>query len=49
MPSGSVGLLGDLEGEALSRPSLMRFSYDFSAVVPDSRRIKYGGESCVSD
>ena len=24
-------------------------SYDFSTVVPDSRRITYGGDSCVSD
>ena len=27
----------------------MRSSYDFLAVVPDSRRIIYGGYSCVSD
>ena len=27
----------------------MRSSYDFLAVVPDSRRVTYGGDSCVSD
>ena len=27
----------------------MRSSYDFSTVVPESRRKKYGGDSCVSD
>ena len=27
----------------------MRLSYDFSTVVPDSRRITYGGDYCVTD
>ena len=42
-------MLGDLEGEALSRLAWMRSSYDFLKLVPESKIITYGGESCVSD
>ena len=45
----SAALLGDLGGEVSSLLSLMRSSYDFSTVVTESRRIKYGGDCCVSD
>ena len=44
-----AALLGDLEGEALSRLALMRSAYDFLTIVPDYSRITYGGESFVSD
>ena len=33
----------DLEGKASYRPDWMRSSYDFSTVVPESRRMTYGG------
>ena len=36
-------------GELSSLLSFIRSSYDLSTVVPDSRRIKYGGEFCSSD
>ena len=49
MPSREVALLGDLGGELSYRLSLMRSSYDLLTVVPESRRITYGGDSCVSD
>ena len=49
MPSRAVALLGNLGGEVSYRLSLMRLPYDFSAVVPESRRITYVGDSCVSD
>ena len=49
MPSRAVVLLGDLGGELSYRLSLMRSSYDLLTVVPESRRITYGGDSCVSD
>ena len=42
-------MLDDLEGGGSSLPAWMRLSYDFSTVVPDSRIITYGGDSCVSD
>ena len=41
--------LGDLEGGASSLPSWVRSSYGFLTVVPESSRITYGGDSCVSD
>ena len=46
---GATALLGDLEGESLSRLAWMRSSYDLLTVVPESSRITYGVESCVSD
>ena len=49
MPSRAAEFLGDLEGEASSQRSWMRLSYDLSTVVPESSRITYGGDSCVSD
>ena len=49
MPSRAEEFLGDLEGEASSQRSWMRLSYDLSTVVPESSRITYGGDSCVSD
>ena len=42
-------MIGDLEGEVSSRLSCMRSSDDFLKVAPESRRIIYGGDSCVSD
>ena len=44
-----AALLGDLEGEPSSRLAWMRLSYDLLTLVPESRRITYGGDSCVSD
>ena len=49
MPSRATALLGDLGSEVSSRLSFMRMSYDLSTVVPDSRRITYGGDFCSSD
>ena len=49
MPSRAAALLGDLEGEESSRSAWMSLSYDFLTVVPESRRITYGGDSCVYD
>ena len=49
MPSRAVALRDYLEGEASYGPAWMRSSYYFSIVVPDSRRITYGGDSCVYD
>ena len=49
MPSRAAALLGDLGGEVSSQLSLIRYSYDLSTVVPESRRITYGGDCCVSD
>ena len=49
MPSRAVELLGNLGGEVSSRISFMRSSYDLLTVVPDSRRITYGGDFCLSD
>ena len=34
----------DREGEPSSRPAWIRSSYDFSIVIPQSRRITYGGD-----
>ena len=42
-------MLGDLEVEVSSRLSWIRSSYDLSTVVPESRRITYGGDYCVYD
>ena len=42
-------MIGELEGDASSRPAWMRLSYDFLTVVPESRRISYVGDSCASD
>ena len=42
-------MIGDLEGEASSRPAWTRSSYDFSTLVPESRRITHGGDYCVYD
>ena len=42
-------MIGDLKGEALYRIAWMSSSYDLLTVVPESRRITYGGDSCVSD
>ena len=42
-------MLGNLGGEVSSRLSFMRWSYDLLTVVPDSRRITYGGDCCVYD
>ena len=39
----------DKEGEPSSRPAWIRSSYDFSMVIPESRRITYGGDSGSSD
>ena len=44
-----MALLGDLGVEVSSLLSLMSLSYDFSTVVPESKRITYGGACCVSD
>ena len=41
-------LLCDLGGEVSSRISFMSLSYDLSTVVPESRRITYGGNCCSS-
>ena len=49
IPYRAAALLGDLVGEVSSQLSLMRSSYYFLTVVPDSRRKTYGGDSCVSD
>ena len=49
MPSIAEALLGDLGGELSYQLSLMRSSYDILIVVPESRRIIYGGDCCVSD
>ena len=49
MPSRATALLGDLGVEVSSRLSFMRSSYDISTVVPESRRITYGGDFCSSD
>ena len=49
MSSRAAELIGDTGGEVSSRLSLMRSSYDLSTVVPESRRITYGGDYCVSD
>ena len=49
MPSRAAALLGDLGGEVSSRLSFMRSSYDLSTVVPESRRITYGGDFCSYD
>ena len=49
MPSRAAALIGNLGEEVSSRLSWMRSSYYFSAVVPESRIITYGCESCVSD
>ena len=48
MPSSVGSFLGYLEGGVSYRLSWMRLSYNFSAVFPESRRITYGGNSCVS-
>ena len=47
MPSRGAALIVDLEGGASSQLSWIRSSYYLSTVVPDSRRITYGGDSCV--
>ena len=44
-----AALIGDLGGELSSRLSFIRSSYDLSTVVPESRRITYGGDICSSD
>ena len=44
MTSRAMALLGDLGGEVSSQLSFMRSSYDISTVVPESRRITYGGD-----
>ena len=49
MPSIVEALLGDSGGKVSYQLSWMRWSYDFLSVVPESRRITYGGYSCVSD
>ena len=49
IPSRTEELIGDLEGETSSQPSWTRLSYDFLTVIPESRIIKYGFDSCVSD
>ena len=49
IPYRAAALLGDLGGEVSTQLSLMRSSYDFSAVVPESRRITYDSDSFVSD
>ena len=49
MPSSVEALLGDLGGKVSYQLSWMRLSYYFLTVVPESRRITYGGDSCVSD
>ena len=37
------------EGEKSSIPALIRSLYDFSTLIPESRRISYGGDSRGSD
>ena len=49
MISWASALLGDLGGEVSSRISWMRFSNDFLTVLPESRRITYWGDCCVSN
>ena len=49
IPSREAALLGDLEGEESSQPALTSSSYDLSKIVPDFRRITYGGDYYVSD
>ena len=49
MTSRAAAFLGDLGGEVSSGLFFVRLSYDFSTVVPESRRITYGGDCCVSD
>ena len=48
-PLGRRNFLVTWKGNYQSRLYWMRSSYDFSAVVPESSRITYGGDSCVSD
>ena len=49
MPYRLAALFGDLGGEVSYRLSFMRSSYDLLTVVPESRRIKFGGYLCSSD
>ena len=39
----------DKEGEPSSQPAWISSSYDFSIVIPESRRMTYGGEFGSSD
>ena len=49
MSSNAKTFFLDKEGEPSSRPAWIRSSYDFSMVIPESRRITYGGDSGSSD
>ena len=49
MTSRAAALLGDFWGEVSSQLSFMRSPYDLLTVVPDSRRITYGGAFCSYD
>ena len=42
-------MIGDLGDELSSRLSFMKSSYDLSTVVPEPRKITYGGEFCSYD
>ena len=49
MPSKAAVFYVGEAGETSSRTDLMRSSYNFLTVVPESSRIKYGGEYGSSD
>ena len=49
MPSKAAELFVDEEGGTSSRPDWIRSSYDFLIVIPESRRMTYGGEFGSSD
>ena len=49
MTSRAAALLGDFGGEVSSQLSFMRSPYDLLTVVPEYRRITYGGVFCSYD
>ena len=49
MSSKVEALFVDKEGEPSSQPAWISSSYDFSIVIPESRRMTYGGDSGSSD
>ena len=49
IPSKVVALFVNEEVEASPRPDLMRSSYDFLKVIPESSRMTYWGDSGGSD
>ena len=49
MSSQAEALFVYKEGEPSSQPAWIRSSYDFSIVIPESRRMKYVGDSGIYD